>query len=306
MMSQGRAVLVVNSRARGGAALYGQAKDLLSAKGFELAAAYPVRDPARIPEIVQEAVARGERLIVIGGGDGTISSVVDYLAYRDVVLGIVPMGTANNFARAVGLPLNVSEAVGVIAEGHAARIDLGKINNNYFSNAVSLGISASIHRGSPDQIKRWLGRAGYFLVAARRFAVHRPFHCRLQHDGRVLEVEALDLRIANGPYHGGVVAVPTASVDSRQLAVRIIKGSSKWTLARVWANIYRGVAQDPASVEILHVGELAISTDPQQPVSVDGEVVAQTPVTISVAAEALWLMVPQNFASSPSPRQTGS
>jgi YegS/Rv2252/BmrU family lipid kinase len=295
MTSETRAVLVVNTRARGGAQLYGHAKSLLADNGFEIAAAYPVRDPARIPEIVQEAVARGERLIVMGGGDGTISSVVDYLAYRDVVLGIVPMGTANNFARAIGLPLNVRDAVEVIARGRTASIDLGKINNNYFSNAVSLGISASIHRGSPDQIKRWLGRAGYFLVAARRFAVHRPFRCRLEHDGKVTEVEALDLRIANGPYHGGVVAVPAASVDSRELAVRIIKGSSKWTLARVWANIYRGAAQDPAAVEILRVRELAISTDPQQPVSVDGEVVAQTPVTISVASKALRLMVPPNF-----------
>jgi YegS/Rv2252/BmrU family lipid kinase len=298
MTSERRAVLVVNTRARGGAQLYGQAKDLLVGEGFEIAAAYPVRDPARIPEIVREAVAGGERLIVMGGGDGTISSVVDYLAYRDVVLGIVPMGTANNFARAIGLPLNVRDAVEVIARGHTASIDLGKINNNYFSNAVSLGISASIHRGSPDQIKRWLGRAGYFLVAARRFAVHRPFRCRLEHDGRVTEVEALDLRIANGPYHGGVVAVPDASVDSRELAVRIIKGSSKWTLARVWANIYRGAAQDPAAVEILRVRELAISTDPQQPVSVDGEVVAQTPVRISVASQALRLMVPPNFQGS--------
>lgn len=301
MNPQRRAVLVVNTRARGGAKLYDQAKELLVDKGFDIAAAYPVRDPARIPEIVQDAVARGERLIVVGGGDGTISSVVDYLAYREVVLGIVAMGTANNFARAIGLPLDVGDAVKVIAEGQPVSIDLGKINNNYFSNAVSLGISASIHRGSPDRIKRLLGRAGYFLVAASRFAAHRPFRCRLEHDGQVTEIEALDLRIANGPYHGGMVAVPGAGVDSRDLAVRIIKGGSKWTLPRVWADIARGAALDPESVEVLRVRELAISTDPQQPVSVDGEVVAQTPVRISVASKALRLMVPRNFGNGSPP-----
>jgi YegS/Rv2252/BmrU family lipid kinase len=289
-------VLVVNSRSRRGEQLYAEAEALLLKKGFELAGSYPVRDPGRIPEIVKEAVERGERLIAVGGGDGTISSIVDFLAYKDVALGLLPMGTANNFARGLGLPLDLAGAIDVIANGQAASIDLGKIGNNYFSNAVSLGLSATLHRASRDGGKRYLGRAGYLLSAVRSFAAHRPFHCRLEHDGVSSEFDALDMRIANGPFHGGMVAVPGADVESRDLAVRAIKGNSKWTLPRVWADIARGRPLDAAAVDIIRVRQLTVTAEPAQAVSVDGEVIAETPVTISVAAGALRVMVQQDLS----------
>jgi YegS/Rv2252/BmrU family lipid kinase len=289
-----RAVLVVNSRSRQGDRLYSESRALLLKKGFELAASHPVRDPSRIPEIIKEAVEGGERLIAVGGGDGTISSIVDFLAYKDVALGILPMGTANNFARGLGLPLELADAIEVIANGQPASIDLGKIGNNYFSNAVSLGLSATLHRASRDGIKRYFGRAGYLLSAVRSFAAHRPFRCRLEHDGATSELEALDMRIANGPFHGGMVAVPGADVESRDLVVRAIKGNSKWTLPRVWADIARGRPLDAAAVEIIRVRQLTVTAEPVQAVSVDGEVIAETPVTISVAAGALRVMVQQN------------
>jgi YegS/Rv2252/BmrU family lipid kinase len=292
-MRERRAVLVVNSRSRRGERLYAEAKALLLKKGFDLAASYPVHDPARIPELVREAVERGERLIVIGGGDGTISSIVDHLAYQNVVLGILPMGTANNFARGIGLRLDLKAAIEVIAEGEPAKIDLGKLNNNYFTNAVSLGLSAGVQRASRDWVKRYFGRAGYLLAAARSFANHRPFRCRLEHDGTTTEIDALDLRIANGPYHGGMVAVPGASVQSRDLVVRVIQGRSKWTLPRVWTDIVCGRSLDRSCVDLVRVRELTITAEPVQAVSVDGEVVTETPVTISVANKALRLMVLQ-------------
>src|SRR5690242_18809603 len=96
-----RAVLVVNTRSRSGRDLYADAKRLLTRAGLRIDAAYPVRDPVRLPEIVQGAIAQGHKLIIVGGGDGTISSVVDCFAHRDTVLGILPLGTANSFARAL-------------------------------------------------------------------------------------------------------------------------------------------------------------------------------------------------------------
>lgn len=295
--SERRAVLVVNSRSRRGERLFEDAKSLLLKRGFELTASFPVRDPARIPEIVKAAVTGGERLIVVGGGDGTISSVVDYFAYQNVTLGILPMGTANNFARGLGLPLELAAAVSVIADGKQAAVDLGLLGDNYFSNAVSLGLSASLHRAGGERFKRYLGRAGYLITACRSFAAHRPFRCRLDQDGASIELEALDMRIANGPFHGGMVAVPGANVESRDLVVRVIKGNSKWTFPRVWAAIARGHPLDPALVEIMRVRRLVVTTEPKQAVSVDGEVVAETPITISVAAGALRLMVPQDFVA---------
>jgi YegS/Rv2252/BmrU family lipid kinase len=221
-----KAVLVVNTASHRGLRLYQEAKSELQRAGFDITA-YAVRDPARLPEVVTETIAQGSRFIIVGGGDGTISAVAGSLAYRKVAFGILPMGTANNFARGNDLPLEVKPAVAVLAAGHVATVDLGRINEGYFTNAVSIGLSSALHRSGPERMKKQFGRAGYLLAAARQFAVHKPFRCRLTHDGRTTEVEALDLRVANGPFYGSLRVVARADLHSGRLVARVIKGYSK-------------------------------------------------------------------------------
>ena len=100
-----RAVLVVNTRSRYGAHAYSEAKRLLAEPGITLDAAYPVRNAERLQAIVQEEIVKGRKFIILGGGDGTISSVVDHFAYASVVFGVLPLGTANSFARTLGISL---------------------------------------------------------------------------------------------------------------------------------------------------------------------------------------------------------
>ena len=287
------AALVVNTQSRRGQAAYGPAKQELARQGIRVIAAYPVRDASRIAAVVDEAIAKGCRFVIVGGGDGTISSVMSSFANKDVCLGLLPMGTANNFARANNIPLDLTAAVGVIATGRMARVDLGTVNGRYFTNSVSIGLTSAIHRGSPDTIKRFLGRMGYFLVAARRFAQHRAFRCSIVVDGDAVDVEALDLRVANGPFQGGLRVVEQAGVSSGDLIVRIIKGSSKWVLGRTWGRLVWGKRGELQSVQTLRGQRIEISATPPQFVSVDGEVVTQTPVQISVAPGALHLTVPE-------------
>src|SRR5437764_2429024 len=101
------AVLVVNTRSRYGAHAYSEAKRLLTDAGIVLDAAYPVRNAERLHVIVREEIAKGREFIILGGGDGTISSVVDHFAYTRVVFGVLPLGTANSFARTLGIPLDL-------------------------------------------------------------------------------------------------------------------------------------------------------------------------------------------------------
>jgi Diacylglycerol kinase catalytic domain len=90
------AVLIVNAHSRRGEALFEAARDALRRRGLTVSSAYAVRDPVRLPDTVREAIASGSPLVVVGGGDGTISSVVDYFAEHDVVLGILPLRTGNS------------------------------------------------------------------------------------------------------------------------------------------------------------------------------------------------------------------
>lgn len=289
---QRRAVLVVNTRSRRGRALYSRAKALLVERGFTLDAAYPVRDPARLRETVQGAITDGHKLVVVGGGDGTISSVVDDFAHRDVVLGLLPLGTANSFTRTLGIPLTVDGAVEVIAACRVVDIDLGTIDGNYFANAAAIGLPASIARHMPRLVKRWFGRAGYLMVAAVRLVRHRPFHCTIQLTDRTVEVEALEVRIANGQHQGGVRVAAEASVESQDLAVQVIQGRSPWTIARFWLRALVGLPPAPEDVLLVRGDALRIDAEPRQYVSIDGEPVAQTPVLAAVSRQSLHVLAP--------------
>jgi len=287
------AALVVNTQSRRGQRLYGKAKSELARRGIPVRDSFPVRDASRLSAVVQEVLAQGYRFMIVGGGDGTVSSVASVLADRNIRLGLLPMGTANNFARANRIPLALSAAVEVLASGREASVDLGRIDGVCFTNAVSVGISSAVHRGSPDPLKRHFGRVGYLMAAAREVAAFRGFACRLRLDGVLHETAALDVRIANGPFQGGLRVVEGAGVESGDLAVRVIKGPSKWAYAGAWARFATGRRADPGAIETFRARDIEIDTDPPQFVSVDGEVMRRTPARVTIVPAALRLMVPR-------------
>jgi YegS/Rv2252/BmrU family lipid kinase len=288
------AVLVVNTKSRSGRDLYSEAKRLLTREGLRLEAAYPVRDPARLPEIVQAAITQGHKLIVVGGGDGTISSVVGHFAYRDAVLGILPLGTANSFARALGIPLDLAGAAAVLTGGgKVADVDLGRINGDYFANTAAIGLPARVGRAMPPGLKRWFGKAAYILTGAALFARHKPFRVVLTERRREIARidDALDILIANGPYQGGVKLADEASPESRDLVIRIVKGARKINLLRAWLCPASSRAAD--FTRLARASDVTIETEPPHYVSIDGEIVARTPVRVTVARQALLLMAPR-------------
>ena len=287
------AVLVVNTRSRHGAHAYSEAKRLLEEAGIVLDAAYPVRHAERLHEIVREEIAKGRKFIILGGGDGTISSVVDHFAYTGVVFGVLPLGTANSFARTLGIPLDLTGAIGVLVNGKVANIDLGKINDDYFANGSSIGMPAVVGRATPHSLKRWLGRGAYGLVAAYKFTHFTPFRCIVTINGQQTSFLAFDVMIASGGYQGGLLVAREATPYDGKIVIRILKGPSKWALAKKWARIAFGVPFGPSDLEVIRVPELTIDTVPEQYVAVDGEVIARTPIRISVAREALHLMTPE-------------
>ena len=290
-----RAVLVVNTRSRQAARAYSDAKRRLVEKGITLDASYPVRNAERLPEIVREEIAKGSRFIIVGGGDGTVSSVVDHFAYTNAVFGLLPLGTANSFARTLGIPLDLPGTVDVLVNGRVADVDLGKINDDYFANGSSIGMPAIVGRSTPHRLKRWLGRGAYALVGASSFSHYAPFRCTITVDGRKHAFDALDIRIANGGYQGGVLVAPEAHLESGRIVVHILEGPSKWALAREWARVALGLPFAPGKMTDLQADGLTIATVPPQHVAVDGEVITRTPIDVSVARNALLLVAPKDY-----------
>ena len=160
-----QAVLVVNAHSRRGRELFRDAVEKLREAGIELISAHAVRDPGKLVPTVREAVRSGAPMVIVGGGDGSLSSTVDEVAHHDCVFALLPLGTANSFARTLGIPLDLDGAIDAIAAGRRRRVDLGMIDGDYFANCAAMGLSPMIGEGVPHKLKRYLGRVGYLIWA---------------------------------------------------------------------------------------------------------------------------------------------
>lgn len=287
-----KAILVVNTRSRVGAELFGEAVTLLGLAGIDLLDAHAVEDPDKLGEVVRKAVDEAP-MVIVGGGDGTLSSAIDYFKDRDTVFALLPLGTANSFARALGIPLDLPGAVGVIAKGIPRRIDLGCINGDYFGNSAVIGLSPLIAKTVPHKLKKYLGRVGYALWAAKVSLGFRPFKLTIDYGHAHASVWATEVRIANGGYFGGVELVEDAEVDSGEIIVQVVTGKSKPNLLSSWmSNMLKLRNRDQWQAEI-RAKHIRLTTDPVMDVTIDGELATKTPITVSVAPDAVVIAAPK-------------
>ncbi|MBU3076340.1 diacylglycerol kinase [Sphingomonas sp. XMGL2] len=286
------AVLIVNTRSRKGEKLFRSAREKLEHAGITLIASHSVRDPRRLPELVRDAVAEGAPMVIVGGGDGSLSATVDHVAGTDTVFALLPLGTANSFARTLGIPIDLDGAVAVIAGGRRRRIDLGMIDKDYFANCATLGVPPLVADTVPHGLKRWLGRPGYLAWGAWKMARFRPFRLTIGEGAAAVTMDALEVRIANGPFHGGTEMVEGADVASGEIVVQAVEGRSRHRLIWSWLASLLRLRSRKQTVREFRGASLRIATEPRLPLSIDGEVLARTPVTARIAAGVIEVAAP--------------
>jgi len=285
-------VLIVNTKSRKGRDLYRKARTRIAAAGIEILAAHPIRDPKLLPATVKKAVEAGAPMVIVGGGDGSLSCSVDMLVGHDTVFALLPLGTANSFARTLGIPLDLDGAIEVIARGQRRRVDLGMIDHDYFANCAAIGIAPLIGETIPQGLKKWLGRAGYLGWSLFQFTRFKPFKLTVGEGESAETIDALEVRIANGPYHGGTEVVDDAEVDSGEIVVQAVIGRSAWQLGWSWLLTTLRLPARRQTTREFHGRELRVTTDPPLPISIDGEVLAHTPVTAKVARGVIEVAAP--------------
>jgi len=285
------AALVVNAKSRKGQKLFKRACAAMSGLPYEVDA-HAVEDPKDLEATVLRALAKKPDLLILGGGDGTVSGLVDLMVGHDVILGVLPLGTANSFARTLGIPLNIEGAVEVIRTGKPHRIDLGMIDGDYFANCAAMGISPKIAATVPHGLKKVLGKVGYLSWAAYQYFRFRPFTLIVGEGPTAVKIRVVEVRISNGPYHGGTELVDAAAVDSGEIVVQAVMGHVKRRLVQNWyASVFR-LESRHEKVRDFRGKSLKINTIPPLPISIDGEVLAKTPVTAKVAAGIIRVMAP--------------
>ena len=287
-----QAILIVNAMSRKGAAAFEEVRAKLEMAGVELIEAHAVTEPEKMDGVVIDAIARAP-MVILGGGDGSLSSNVDHFVGQETVFAVLPLGTANSFARTLGLPLDLDGAIDVIANGRRKTIDLGIIDGDYFANAAALGLSPLIADTVPHKLKKYLGMVGYLIWAARVAFKFRPFRLRVTlDDGTLVKSWATEARIFNGTHHGGVELTETQTLDSGDIVIQAVTGKSLWGLAWSWfATLFKIRRRELTTTE-WRGKKLRLEARPRQKISIDGEIAARTPVTVEVARGAIEVAAP--------------
>lgn len=202
----------------------------LSRHGME--AAFEPDDGRPLPERMDAALARGTDAVVVGGGDGTIACAVQRLAGTGVALGVLPLGTANLFARDIGMPLELEQAVEAICGGTVRDIDVGEVNGHVFVCNSMLGLATRLAerrerlRGTAAKLaERW-----GFLVSAWRGLVRYPaMHLHLEADGRRRVVRTRALTVVDGDYAEGFGRMfSRSSLDDGRLVLYLTPSLTPW------------------------------------------------------------------------------
>ncbi len=289
-----RALLIVNRKSRNGSSDLHTVTERLERSGIEVLSLMPDR-PEQIQELIRRHAADID-LVVVGGGDGTLNAAAPALIETRLPLGVLPMGTANDLARTLHIPVDIDQATDIIVGGLVHKIDLGRVNGHYFFNVahIGLGVVARSHL-SHDVKQRW-GVFGYARSLFKALASFRPFHADIVCDGRRNRVRSIQIAVGNGRHYGGGMTIfEDASIDDRLFFLYSIEPLGIWEMVKYAPAFRAGRFEDHHPVDIEKGRSIRITTSRTMSVSADGEVVARTPATFDMIAGAVKVFVPPAY-----------
>lgn len=290
-MTAKMALLLVNPNSRRGKASLPKVRSLLEQANIRY-----IERPADTRETTSETITnRAQEIdcVIVGGGDGSLNAAAPGLLQTKLPLGVLPLGTANDFARTVGLPLDLEAAVAVIANGKTAPIDLGMANEHPFFNVASIGFSADLAMSLTEEAKKRWGKLGYAIVAARLLAGSRLFTAELEHDGRIEELRSFQVAVGNGRFYGGGMAVHAdATAQDGMLDFYSLEVGHWWKLLTLLPSLRKGTQGSWNDVRSFSTKDLIIRTSKARAVNLDGELKTETPVHFSIIEKAVSVFVP--------------
>jgi diacylglycerol kinase family enzyme len=254
-----------------------------------------------ITAIAREAVESAARTIVAAGGDGTISAVAAAVAGTDKVLGVLPVGTLNHFAKDLGVPIDLESAVRTILEGEATRVDVGEVNGRVFINNSSLGLYPQIvsrRDAQQQQLSRgkWTAFFWATIQALRRF----PFlDLRIEFEGRQIFRRTAFLFVGNNEYEiAGFSLGSRTCMNAGRLGLYLTHRTGRLGLFRLALHALFGRVDQAEDFDVFCVAEARIETRKRQLlVAFDGEVERMaTPLHYRIRPAALRVLVPRKEA----------
>ncbi len=286
-----RVLLVGNENARRVKESFGTAVDSLSGHGMEVFCETLGKHNS-LHDVLAQYHDRVD-VLVIAGGDGTLNHLADELVGHRLPIGILPLGTANDLARTLNIPLDLHQACGVVADGEPRPIDLGWVNGKHFFNVASIGLSALITQQLTGEIKKRWGVFAYLITAIRALARSFPFHAQIVHNDSVCNVRTLQIAVGNGRYYGGGLAVAAdAAIDDQRLDLYSLEIGHWWEMIPLLFSLRSGQLERHAKTRTMSGHSFEIRTRRRRVVTTDGEITTHTPAVFKIVPRAIQVITP--------------
>jgi diacylglycerol kinase (ATP) len=271
-----RAELILNPLSRRGKALGGAVRTELARLGVH---------------VVANATHRSDAIIV-GGGDGTFARQIPRALERGVPIGLIPLGTFNDLARTLAIPLDIGGACSVIAAGHMRTIDAARVNHAYYVTEASIGISSRIARRQRPIDKQRFGLLAIVasLLKAARYV--RPFHAEVIYDGERARLRTIQLTVANSQRIGGFITVAHAGIDDGWLDCYSVEIRDPLEFFSILGAILTGRGRDVPGLRTFRTTAIEVRTRRPHHITADGEPAGKTPACFEILPKALRVFAP--------------
>lgn len=247
--------------------------------------------PGEAARLASSAVEDGYERVIAVGGDGTANEVANGLVGTTVALGLYPIGSGNDFARALGYPRKRSHLARFLAQASPRRIDVGMVNGRVFLNAAGVGIDGHVAERIVASSRVVGPTLGYFVGALVSIATYRPRPMRVRIGEELLEGRRLVVVAANGTHFGsGMRVAPQARLDDGLLDIVVAGDLDRWSSLVALAKLYRGTHVDGRTILSFRAPSCEIDLDEPLPMEMDGEASRATHLGIGLRSRALTVL----------------
>lgn len=245
------------------------------------------RDADEAFDQARDRVAGGVDGLVAVGGDGLLNLALQVVAGTEVSLGIVPAGTGNDIARALGVPLrDPLGAINLVAGGRTRTVDLGRANGRWFAGVLGSGFDSMVNERA-NRMTWPTGRSRYNIAIVAELRTFRPVPYTLELDGEPWKTDAMLVAVGNGPMYGGGMRVcPDADFEDGLLDVTVLGPISKPEFLRVFPTVYKGTHVNHPAVTVRRARDVTLRSDGVTAYA-DGERVSLLPVHCEAVPQAL-------------------
>lgn len=238
--------------------------------------------------LAQAAQNENYDVVIAMGGDGTINEIVNGLAHSTLPLAVIPLGTANVFSLEFNIPTHLKQACELIGKGNCQQIDLGKAGSKYFGCMAGIGFDAFVIKEADKKLKKKLGPLSYILISVLKFFNYPFLPIKITYDGSKTQ-KGYFLIIGNTKYYGGkFMATPHASPIDGFLDVCLFKNKNIFRVFCYLLQMKNGKIKKNNDVYYFKTKELTINEG--HDTHIDAEYLCKTPITISIAPKAIWVV----------------